>query len=186
MIYTFLTCFYYCWGLPTPFEGYFVLLAAILHIQSIISRTWYYIYVHIYIIWDHHLDCFDCFTNFSHCTHRINFQSFFRCPSVSCGFTSPVRAVMPLVLRQCNSASGCPELRYTGHWLSRGRGGKFLYFQATEMGHCWEKCPSWKKIWNKKNWKQNQKPKHTPPWRQIIYQFSFKMLKGKSCKGARA
>lgn len=116
------------------------------HIRYII-----YMYIYIYIIWDHHLDCLDCFTNFSHCTHRINFRSFFRCPRVSCGFISPVRAVMPLVLRQCNSVSGCPELRYTGHWLSSGRGGMFLYFQATEMGRCWEKCPSWNEIFQKIN-----------------------------------
>lgn len=105
-----------------------------------------YICTYIYIIWDHHLDCLDCFTNFAHCTHHINLQSCFRCPRVSCGFISPARAVTPLVLRQCNSASGCPELRCTGHGLSSGRGGMFLYFQAIEKGHCWEKCPSWNKI----------------------------------------
>lgn len=142
MIYTFLTCFYYCWGLPTPFEGYFVLLAAILHIQSIISRTLYYIYVHIYIIWDHHLDCLDCFTNFPHCTHHINFQSFVRCPGVSCRFTRPLRAVTSLVLGQYNSALAadpgrCPKLCYVRYWLSSGRGRTVQYFQTSEMGPYW-------------------------------------------------
>lgn len=151
---------------------------------------WYYIYVHIYIIWDHHLDRLDCFTNSAHCTHRINFQSFFRRRSVTCRFTRPIRAVMPLVLGQRNSAPGGPELHYRGHWLSSGRGGMFLYFQATEMGQCWENCLSWNKIKNNNNSKnknliQSQKPKHTP-WRQITYQFSYQILKGKSCKGARA
>lgn len=71
----------------------------------------------------------------------------------SCGFTSPVRAVMPLVLKQRDLASGCPELRYTGHWLCSGRGGMFLYLQATEMGHCWEKRPSLKKLINQIKYK---------------------------------
>jgi len=101
-----------------------------------------YICTYIYIIWDHHWDCLDCFTNFSQYTHRINFQSFFRRPSVSCGFPSPVGAVVPVVLGQGDSASGCPGLRCPGHWLGSARGGTSLYFQATEMGRCWEKRPS--------------------------------------------
>lgn len=64
---------------------------------------------------------------------------------------------MPLLLRQCNSVSSCPKLHYMGHWLSSGRGGMFLYFQATEMGHCWEKGLSWNEI------KKKTKPKPKTP-----------------------
>lgn len=75
------------------------------HVRYII-----YMYIYIYNMRSSFGLFRDCFTNFSHCTHRLKFQSFCRCPGVSCGFSSPVRAVMPLVLGQCNAAPGCPEL----------------------------------------------------------------------------
>lgn len=79
-----LTCFYYCWGLPIPFEGYFVLLAAILHLQSVISlapthaHTHCIIYMHIYIYNMRLSFEFLRLTNFSHFAHHINSQSLFR------------------------------------------------------------------------------------------------------------